>query len=387
MAIPVVIFMKRYGYKKGIIFGLLLYATGAFLFIPAIAIQTFWAFLVALFIIALGLTCLETAANPYSTVLGPKETAEQRLTFSQSFNGLGWIFGPLIGSLIIFAGSGGSNKFSSLAIPYVGVGVVVLLIALLFIKTKLPEINEAESEHVEFTEVEETDWRIAYKAIFKYRHFVLAVFAQFFYVAAQTGINSFFINYTVEIFKDVNSHIVFGGEAVKGLISFIENSWLMKIIAGPDFNHDKVFDTVAGIILAFGGMGLFMLGRFIGSLFMIWFKPNKLLLTYATACIILTAIVISGAGIIGIIALCLIYFFMSIMFPTIFALGLKDLGSHTKRASSFIVMAIVGGAICPILMGRIADLSSMKLGFFVPLVCFVFVLFYGWKGYKPRNVN
>src|ERR1035437_2113940 len=157
MAIPAGLFMKRFGYKKGIIFGLLLYATGAFLFLPAIQIGAFWAFLVALFIIALGLTCLETAANPYSTVLGPKDSAEQRLNLSQSFNGLGWILGPLVGSIIIFGGASSGNVFASLAIPYVGIGIVVLLIAALFFKTKLPEINEAQAEHVEFTEAEEVN--------------------------------------------------------------------------------------------------------------------------------------------------------------------------------------------------------------------------------------
>ncbi len=381
MAIPAGIFMKRYGYKKGIIFGLLLFATGAFLFIPAIEIQQFWAFLVALFIIALGLTCLETAANPYSTVLGPKETSEQRLTFSQSFNGMGWISGVMIGSLLIFGNNTSVNKFTSLGVPYISVGIIVLIVALMFIFTKLPEINEAETEHVEFTEAEETDWKVAYRAIFKYRHFVLAVLAQFFYVAAQTGINSFFINYTVDVFHTIGKGTSIIGEGFLNTVI----GWVGHATDGTP-EKEELFKKTAGIILSLSGMGLFMVGRFLGSLFMTWFKPNKLLLTYATICVILTAIVITGAGAVGIIALCLIYFFMSIMFPTIFALGLKDLGSHTKRASSFLVMAIVGGAIAPPLMGYIADVKSMNIGFVLPLVCFVFVLFYGWKGYKPKKV-
>ena len=380
MAIPAGIFMKRYGYKKGIIFGLLLFASGAFLFIPAIEIQQFWAFLVALFIIALGLTCLETAANPYSTVLGPKETSAQRLNFSQSFNGLGWIFGPMIGGLIIYGGTDNANKFSTLGIPYIGVGIIVLLVAFMFFRTKLPEINEAVSENVEYTEAEETDWKVAYKALLKYRHFVLAVITLFFYVAAQTGINSFFINYTVDIFHSLGKQTVVGANLLNTLIG-----WVGTATDGTP-EKEELFKKTAVLILSISGMGLFMVGRFLGSLFMTWFKPNKLLLTYATICVILTAIVITGAGAVGIIALCLIYFFMSIMFPTIFALGLKDLGSHTKRASSFLVMAIVGGAIAPPLMGYIADVKSMNIGFVLPLVCFVFVLFYGWKGYKPKKV-
>lgn len=379
MAIPAGLFMKRFGYKKGIIFGLLLYATGAFLFLPAIQIGAFWAFLVALFIIALGLTCLETAANPYSTVLGPKESAEQRLNLSQSFNGLGWILGPLVGSIIIFGGNGTGNVFASLAIPYVGIGIVVLLIAVLFWKTKLPEINEAKIEQVEFTEAEEVNNAVAFKSLFRYRHFVFAVIAQFFYVAAQTGINSFFVNYVTDIFHSLSTSTVIGAGVIHSIINMIGS-------ANPSItDENQLFNTAAGIILALGGMGLFMIGRFIGSILMNWFKPNKLLYIYAACCTVLTAIVVVGDGLVAIVALCLIYFFMSIMFPTIFALGLKDLGSHTKRASSFLVMAIIGGAIFPALMGYVADISSMKIGFVIPLMCFIVVFFYGLVGYKPRR--
>lgn len=379
MAIPAGLFMKKFGYKKGIIFGLLLYATGAFLFLPAIQIEAFWAFLTALFIIALGLTCLETAANPYSTVLGPKDSAEQRLNLSQSFNGLGWILGPLVGSIIIFGGNDTGNVFASLAIPYVGIGIVVLLIAVMFWKTKLPEINEAQAENVEFTEAEEVNNAVAFKSLFRYRHFVFAIVAQFFYVAAQTGINSFFVNYVTDIFKSLSRSTVIGEGVIHSIITMVGAT-------NPSItNQEQLFNTTAGIILALGGMGLFMTGRFIGSILMNWFKPNKLLYIYAAICTILTGIVVAGAGLVAIIALCFIYFFMSIMFPTIFALGLKNLGSHTKRASSFLVMAIVGGAIFPALMGYVADISSMKIGFVIPLLCFVVVFFYGLYGYKPRG--
>ena len=377
MAIPAGMLMKRFGYKKGIIFGLLLYALGAFLFYPAVHIQTFWAFLTALFIIALGLTCLETAANPYSTVLGPKASAAQRLNFSQSFNGLGWILGPLVGSLILFGATDPkADPFASLAIPYVGIGIVVLLIALLFVKTKLPEINEAQAEHVEYTEAEETSEAVGFKSLFHYRHFIWAVVAQFFYVAAQTGVNSFFINYVFDIFKSLEHGQVIGSGFLIGVL---------KMLGGVEPFSDEMYKTAAGIILAFGGMGLFTIGRFVGSVLIGIFKPNRLLLFYALACMILTGIVITGVGAVAVIALCLIYFFMSIMFPTIFALGLRDLGSHTKRASSFLVMAIVGGAVFPALMGYIADISSMSIGFVVPLICFSFVFYFGLHGYKTKQ--
>ncbi len=377
MAIPAGMLMKRFGYKKGIIFGLLLYAFGAFLFYPAIHIQTFWAFLVALFIIALGLTCLETAANPYSSVLGPKESSAQRLNLSQSFNGLGWILGPLVGSIVLFGVTDpNADQFASLAIPYIGIGIVVLLIAILFVKTKLPEINEAQAEHVEYTEAEEVDDATAYSSLFQYRHFIWAIVAQFFYVAAQTGINSFFINYVFDIFKSMEGGQVIGHGFLSGILNLVGS--------GKPINED-LYKTTAGIILSVGGMGLFTVGRFVGSALMGYYKPNRLLLFYALACMVLTAIVISGAGAVAVISLCLIYFFMSIMFPTIFALGLRDLGSHTKRASSFLVMAIVGGAIFPALMGYVADISSMKIGFVIPFICFSVVFFFGLHGYKTNH--
>jgi FHS family L-fucose permease-like MFS transporter len=231
-ALPAGYFMNRFGYKKGIILGLSLYAGGAFLFYPAAMAQTFWPFLGALFILALGLAFLETAANPYVSVLGPKESAERRLNFSQSFNGLGWIFGPLTGGLIIFGlQSSGENLFSSIAWPYLGVGLVVLLVAILFYRTPLPEIQE---EHLPGSE------GTAYRDLLKHPHFLLAVGAQFFYVAAQTGINSFFINFATET------------------ISGISNSQ-------------------AAIILSFGGMGLFWAGRLSGSYLMRFYQPHRLL--------------------------------------------------------------------------------------------------------------
>jgi len=335
-AVPAGYFMNRFGYKKGIILGLMLYAFGAGLFYPATAIQSFWPFLSALLVIAFGLAFLETAANPYISVLGPSESAGRRLNLSQSFNGLGWIFGPLVGGLIIFGmQSSNGNKFSTIAWPYMGVAVAVLMVALLFIRTPLPEIREESDNSGENT---------TYSELLKYRHFILAVAAQFFYVAAQTGINSFFINYVTESIK--------------------------------------ISNTNAALILSFGGMGLFWAGRLSGSFIMRNFPANKLLTAYAGTCIILMMTVVGGLGWVSVTALFITYFFMSIMFPTIFVLGLKGLGPLTKKASSFIVMAIVGGALCPMLMGFIADHSSMRMGFIIPLICFTVVLYYGVSGYR-----
>ncbi len=344
MAVPAGLLMHRFGYKRGIIFGLSLFCAGAFLMLPATFIQTFSSFLACLFIIACGLTCLETAANPYTTVLGPSSSAERRINFSQSFNGLGWIAGPLIGGLLIFSDNAGENKFSSIALPYMLIGTLVLFVAILFWRVTLPEIKE--ESHT--TGDETSDKNVTWKNLFRHRHFIFAVLAQFFYVAAQTGINSFFINYVTE-------------------------------------EMPAISNQAASRILAFGGMGLFWLGRFTGStLFMRLAKPNKLLATYALMNVITMSLVVAGLGWVSVIALFTTYFFMSIMFPTIFALGIKDLGPLTKKGSSLLVMSIAGGAIIPLLMGRIADVSTMAIGFIVPLICFAFIFYFGLDGYKVR---
>jgi FHS family L-fucose permease-like MFS transporter len=344
MAIPAGLLMQKFGYKRGIIFGLLLFAGGAFLMLPATMIQTFGSFLFCLFIIACGLTCLETAANPYTTVLGPPENGERRINFSQSFNGLGWIAGPLVGGMLIFSVNDNSNRFASIALPYLLIGTLVLIVAYLFWRVKLPEIKEVS--HSESNESDSTGGRM--KDLLKHPHFVLAVVAQFLYVAAQTGVNSFFINYVTEEI--------------------------------PTLSNQQ-----AAQILGFGGMGLFWLGRFSGStIFMRILKPNKLLALYAIMNVIMMSLVVAGLGWISVIALFSTYFFMSVMFPTIFALGIKDLGPLTKKGSSLLVMSIVGGAIIPMLMGRIADLTNMALGFIVPLLCFAFIVYFGVNGYKVR---
>jgi MFS transporter, FHS family, L-fucose permease len=342
MALPAGLLMQKVGYKKGIIFGLLLFACGAFLMFPATFIQTFGSFLFCLFIIACGLTCLETAANPYTTVLGPPEFAARRINFSQSFNGLGWIAGPLVGGMLIFSGSSNSNKFATIALPYMLIGVLVLIVAVFFWRIKFPAVKEESQEA-------ENASGGSLKDLLKYPHFILAVVAQFLYVAAQTGINSFFINYVTEEI--------------------------------PSLSNQK-----ASLILGFGGMGLFWLGRFTGStVFMRIVRPNRLLAFYAVANVITMALVVAGLGWTSVVALFSTYFFMSVMFPTIFALGIKDLGPLTKKASSFLVMAIVGGAIIPVLMGYIADVSTMALGFIVPLICFAFIVYYGISGYRVRQ--
>lgn len=356
MAIPAGLIMKRFGYKRGIIMGLGLFSLGSFLFYPAAMLESFVPFLLALFIIACGLACLETAANPYSTVLGPKEYAARRINISQSFNGLGWILGPLIGGLFVFGTkeSADEGKFDSLITPYMLIGSVVIVVAIIFAFTRLPEIKEKSD-----TETAEDP---PMKNLLKHKLFVLAVIAQFLYVAAQTGVNSFFINYVTEEMSDVETPI-------RNIMSHLGTFGEVFMPQNPE--------QAASLILAFGGMGLFWIGRLAGSYLMKFVAPQKLLTFYALANTLLTALVLMELGWTSVIALFSTYFFMSVMFPTIFALGIADLGPLTKKGSAFLVMAVAGGAFCPPLMGAIADASGMSIAFIIPLVCFAFIAWYG----------
>jgi MFS transporter, FHS family, L-fucose permease len=330
MALPAGMFMEKWGYKKGIIAGLLLYALGALLFYPAASLFNFSFFLAAVFILASGLTFLETAANPYITVLGKPQTSTLRLNLSQSFNGVGSFLGPIVGAQLFFSGT--SDNLDSVKIVYVVISVIVLLIALLFLRTALPEIN-ASSSTAEGGEVK----------LFAQRHFVWAVVAQFFYVAAQVGTAALFINYCTDT----------------GKLSNDRAAYLLSL-----------------------ALALFTLGRFTGTAMMKWIKGPTLLAMYALVNVVLCVFVITQGGSIGIAALVGTFFFNSIMFPTIFALGVKDLGPHTKKASSFIIMSIVGGAVVPYIMGSI---NSTATAFVVPMICFVVVFLYGVHFYKIRR--
>lgn len=327
MALPAGQIIKRYGYRAGVITGLLLYGIGALLFIPGGQLLSFPFFLFSLFVIGCGLTCLETSANPYVTVLGNAEGAARRINLSQSFNGLGWIVGPLIGGHFAFAV--GADK-GSIAIPYAIIGVVVLCVALVFAQVKLPEVQADGVAQTESAHVTDSLWQ--------HRNFVYGLIALFLYVAAQTGINSFFINYVTE--------------------------------------HASVSNVNASLLLGFGGMGLFMVGRMGGSWLMLRVRAERVLLYCAVGATLAMAVLLSGAGVAGVAAFMLCYLCESIMFPTIFALALKGVGQHTKRASSFLIMSIVGGAIAPVLMGLIADHASMAMAFIVPLCCFVVIAAY-----------
>jgi len=337
VALPAGIFMNKYGYKKGIIMGLILYAVGAFLFYPAAEQSSFNAFLLALFILASGLACLETAANPYVTVLGTPETSATRLNLSQCFNGVGSFLGPIIASYLFFGekSSTDNGNLDSVKMIYVVIGVLVLIVAAIFVRTKLPEIKDNETVSSEV---------FNQKPLFSHSNFSLGVVTQFFYVAAQVGVATLFINYCTE------SHIG------------IDNAMAAKLLS-------------IGLIL-------FTAGRFIGTALMRVIKPNQLLATYSVVNVLLCAVVMWNNAWLSVYSLMALFFFMSIMFPTIFALSIKDLGQHTKKASSFVIMSIVGGALVPYVMGTIADHYSTPISYVVPMICFIVVFLYGIRGYK-----
>jgi FHS family L-fucose permease-like MFS transporter len=329
VALPAGLFMNKYGYKKGIILGLLLYSCGAFLFYPAALKHDFNFFVAALFVLASGLTCLETAANPYATVLGKPETSAFRLNLSQCFNGVGSFIGPVIAANVFF-GTQGADQLDSVRVVYLVIGTVVLMVAVLFLFTRLPEIKEGGT----VTVVQDS------KPLMAHRNFTGALPAQFFYVAAQVGVAALFINYCTESGTNITN---------------AEASYLLAM-----------------------SLLLFTIGRFAGTALMRKIPAGKLLGVYATVNVCLCIAVMAHEGWISVYALMAIFFFQSIMFPTIFALGLKDLGHHTKKASSYLVMSIVGGALVPYVMGALADKFSTPLAYGVPAVCFIVVARYGW---------
>lgn len=353
MAIPAGLLLKKFGYKTGILTGLILFSLGCFLFVPAANNMQYIFFLGALFIVACGLTILETAANPYASLLGPEETSTQRLNFAQSFNGLAAFIAPIIGGKFILSDAPMSSEaFSDLSsaaqsaylqsetstvkLPYIILGLVILLVAIIFFFIKLPEISDSENEAKQ-----------GFFHAFAHKHLKWAVVAQFFYVGAQVCVLSFLVLFATKA-------------------------------AGITEKQAAYYTGVAGLV--------FMLGRFVGTFFMKFISPPKLLTLYSLICILLSLVTIFGSGIITVYAIIAIAFFMSIMFPTIFALGIKDLGADTKSASSLIIMSIVGGAVLPPLLGYISDVTqNIQYGYVVPLVCFVVTALFGWKGYKTKS--
>jgi FHS family L-fucose permease-like MFS transporter len=346
MSIPAGYFLKKFGYKPGVILGLCLFASGLFLFVPAANAASFTFFRIALFIMGCGMATLETVAHPFAAALGDQRKSDQRINFAQTFNAVGTMIGPAIGSFFLLSTDNvRSTDLSSVKTLYVGIGCVIILIAVAFLSLKMPVLTDP---HIEVAEVDvdavniDTD---SSKKLYQHKHFAWACAAQLFNVAAQAGTWAYFINYGVDIMH---------------------------------FSSEK-----AGYLMIVF-MGMMVLGRIVGTSLMTYIAPNKLLAGFACGSILMCVIVAQGFGWPSYIALMMINFFFSIMFPTIFSLGLKNLGGHTQQASSFIAMGVVGGAFFPLIMGQIAN-HSVAHAYYLPIICYAVIFLFGAKFYKVKH--
>lgn len=355
--IPIAMFMKRYSYKAGIIFGLSLAACGGLLFFPASLIKTYWVYLCVFFIIATGMCFLETAANPYVTVLGKPETAIRRLNLAQSFNGLGAFISAMFLSKLVLSGNnytretlpadyaGGWDAYiqqetEAMRLPYLILGLMLIIVALVFVFTKFPKIADEQNTGNN----NEKEKLIDFGAL-RHHNLRWGVIAQFFYNGGQTAINSLFLVYCC-------------------------------VYAGLD---EATATTFFGIYML-----AFLAGRWVGTALMVKFSPRRMLLFYSLMLMVLCVIISIFGGYVGLYAMIAVSFFMSIIYPTQFSMALQGLGNQTKNGSAFLVMAIVGNACLPQLTAYVMHVNShfYQIAYLVPMVCFAFCAYYGWKGYK-----
>ena len=383
IALPAGWIAQKLGYRRGIIIGLLLVSLGGFWFIPATHIAQFWAFLLGVCIVAMGLTFLETIANPYTTVLGDKKFAASRINLAQSFNGLGWPLGPLVGGMFFYSESGSAEAANqTLYIPYLGIAIFVLIIAGLFMVVPLPELD---TEDAFGSDAHAEAGIVSTKSIWSHLHFPGAVIAQFFYVAAQAGIFSFVINYIVS--------------DTPAVPECLRNSFLIGGAKGIHVQADGLafFSDKGATGLLSAAFLFFVAGRFTGAWLLSMIRPHLLLGIYSVIGAVLCGVVLLKLGWISVAALFLTFFFLSVGFPTIFALGIWGLGKRAKIASAYIVMAIMGGAIMPKLMGWLSDRFGlvsgwygrvhesghpdqlMTPGFAMPLICFLVIALYAFN--------
>jgi len=357
-ALPAGRLMEKIGYKRGILAGLALCATGALLFVPASAAGTYAFFLVALFVMACGQSFLEVAANPYVTILGPPDSSERRLNLAQSFNAVGAVCAMLLG-LFILSGHEYTTQqravFSaaqehayrtaqagSVRVPYVLIACIFVVVAVLIVIMHLPEVSERSTRTG-------TEGNASWTKVLQQGHLMKGVLAQFLYVGAQVGVGSFVIRFAQHSLP---------GLGARSAWYYLLGHWIG-----------------------------FMLGRFGGSALMKTIPAPRLLSIFGAGSLISIIVALSAGGSASVWAVVLIGFFHSIMFPTIFALSIKNLGSLTKRGSSLQVMAILGGAVLPAIMGRISDATSIRTAFVVPLICYIYVLYFAIDGYKPSKAG
>ena len=358
--IPIAMFMKRYSYKAGIVFGLLLAACGGFLFFPASLIKSYWVYLCVLFVIATGMCFLETAANPYVTVLGKPEGAIRRLNLAQSFNGLGAFIAAMFLSKLVLSGNnytretlpdgfiGGwegyiQQETEAMRLPYLVLGLLLVVVALVFVFTKFPKIAD-ESDNSDGA----NGGKLIDFSVLRHSHLRWGVVAQFFYNGGQTAINSLFLVYSC-------------------------------VYAGLD---EATATTFFGLYML-----AFLVGRWVGTALMVKFSPQRMLLIYSLMLIVLCIIISIFGGYVGLYAMLAVSFFMSIVYPTQFSLALQDLGEQTKSGSAFLVMAIVGNACLPQFTAYIMHINEQiyQVAYIVPMVCFAFCAYYGWRGYKIKK--
>ncbi len=331
-SIPAGALVNRLGYQRGIVVGLIIAAVGCLLFVPAASLEIYGLFLGALFILASGITILQVSANPYVTLLGPTRSSSSRLNLTQAFNSLGTAIAPVIGGALILAAVGTTaSGAAAVRLPYIGLGLVLLALAVLFAFLRLPVVNQAQEKSTE--------------SILAYRHLVLGAIAIFVYVGAEVSIGSFIINFIGE-----------------------------PDIAGLEEVH-------AAIYVSYYWTGA-MVGRFVSVLLMRKFAANLMLAAGAILAVSLLIMVISLQGSIAMWSLVLVGLCNSLMFPTIFSLALKDLGSLASKGSGLLCLMIVGGAILPLLQGVLADTVGLQLSFILPLLCYMYIAYYGFYGCK-----
>lgn len=339
--IPIAMYMRKYSYKSGIVFGLLLAAFGGLLFFPAAMIRQYWFYLSVFFVIATGMCFLETAANPYVTVLGDAATAPRRLNLAQSFNGLGAFFAAMfLSKAVLTTGETTEGGLPADSVVYIALAGLLICFAMLFLFVKLPKIQESDSP----------DKKLIDFSVLRHSHLRWGVIAQFFYNGGQTAINSLFLVYCCTYL---------------GL-------------------SEQTATTFFGFYML-----AFLAGRWIGTMLMGYFRPQHMLCTYALANILLCAVIISFGGMVGLYAMLGVSFFMSIMYPTQFSLALSDLGDQTKSGSAFLVMAIVGNACLPQLTAYVMHTHAAvyQVAYVIPLICFAFCAYYGWRGHRVKGMR
>jgi len=386
-AFPAGRLMEKIGYKKGILVGLLVCAAGTLLFLPAASSRVYGFFLLALFVMSSGQSFLEVGANPYVTVLGPAESSERRLNFAQSFNAVGAALVPTLGAAFILSGIEHTpaqraamspqqvqayitSEADTVKVPYLVITGIFLLVAALIYLSHLPEVQPHETDEASGNSPN------GLKSVFAHSHLIKGIVAQFFYVGAQVGVGSFVIRFVKHTMPDTLENMAGWGTRFLAGNHGAQANFLARMIPNSP-------EKMAALFLVAHQTG-FMIGRFSGSWMMRRIPAPRLLSIFGLGALLCVVIGIVASGFVAVLAIVLVGYFNSIMFPTIFALSLKNLGGLTKRASSLLVMSIIGGALIPAAMGRISDASDIQVAFVMPLICYLYVIYFAVWGYRPN---